>query len=165
VPSRTNTLPQRLTSNRKSMMTRSLRDASKGNAQYQSFVPEPYSRPCTGEFWRVRLLRDELTGEHCIEFQGVRLDETPLKLTIPAALRSEPMAVLRTLHGAGARLPNDRKIALKFIDKLIRSCPHRSVILTVKPGFRHGATGFVMPRRQGVVGRRGGPCRPHPARG
>jgi len=68
-------------------------------------------------------------------------------ITISARDRSEFDKIRRELCARDARLPEDRKAGLAFVESLIRATPKQAVQVVSKPGFRDGATGFVMPTR------------------
>ena len=132
-------------------MSESTRDSSQRNTRDGSprvgIVREPSDAPCrSGVRWKIRLLRNDLTGTDEIEIRGFRTDGTKLKIRLPAANRSDFKALTRELNARSARIPSALTKQREFVNLLVRSIPSQAVMATSMPGFRDGAQGFVMPR-------------------
>jgi hypothetical protein len=95
--------------------------------------------------WLSRLLRCELSGKHSFEIRFPTSDGKRGKLVLPLADRSETERVRRELMTLNAAMPLDKKEACAFVMEKLAALPSSAVILTDKPGFRDGATGFVSP--------------------
>lgn len=118
---------------------------TKVNSDYATFVHEPDATPCKPKYAvRVRLLQDELTGQHFMEVRCRRRDNIGATIIIPAELRSEPKKIMQKLDGQSIRLPDDPGAKKAFVMELIRATPTKAVLATQKPGFRNGATGFLL---------------------
>jgi hypothetical protein len=117
----------------------------KANSDYATFVHEPDATPCKPKYAvRVRLLQDELSRQHFMEVRCRRRDNARATVRIAAELRSEPKKIVQMLDGQSIRLPDDPGAKKAFIMELIRATPTNSVLVTQKPGFRNGATGFLL---------------------
>lgn len=115
------------------------------NSDYATFVNEPDSKPCKPKYaLRVRLLKDELTGQHSMEIRCRRRNDSRATIRIAAELRSEPKKIMQILDGQATRLPDDLAAKKAFIMELIRATPTNSVLVTCKPGFRNEATGYLL---------------------
>ena len=111
-------------------------------------VPEPNDPSCKPTAkWRVRFRRVELTGEFEIEICFCTRNGVRDTIIISARDRSDFEKIRRELCARDARLPEDRKASLAFVETLLRATPKQAVKVVCKPGFRDGATGFVMPAR------------------
>jgi hypothetical protein len=98
--------------------------------------------------WKVRLIKIGTTGRYEIDVQyRTRLGKIE-SLRVDAGLRSESDRIRRELDSRNARLPFDKKVALTFIENLIRQVPATPFIACASPVFCDGGMGFVMPNKQ-----------------
>ena len=114
-----------------------------------AWVDEPDVPECEPtKKWRVRLIKRQMTGKFEIEIGFRTRDRRPQIARIDAALRSDFNRIRRELDSRHARLPNDKRQALAFVEDLIRQTPTAPVIACASPCFCNRATGFVMPHKQ-----------------
>jgi len=114
-----------------------------------AWVNEPDLPECEPtKAWRVRLTKLQMTGKFEIEIGFYTRDGRQQIVRIDNASRSDFDRTRRELDSRHARLPNDKKQALAFVESLIRATPTAPVIACASPTFCNGATGFVMPRKQ-----------------
>jgi hypothetical protein len=128
--------------------TQPLSPANSASGQGWAFVHEPDdpSREPMSK-WRVRFRHNELSGQYDIEIRFRTRSGMRDTITIPARDRAEFDKSRRELCARDARLPEDRKASLKFVEALIGATPKEAIQVVSKPGFRDGAKGFVMPTR------------------
>ena len=113
-----------------------------------AFVYEPDDPSCEPTAkWGVRYRHVELTGQYDIEIRFRTRGRKRDTIIMSARDRSEFEKIRRELCARDARLPDDRKASTEFVEKLLRATPKQAVEVVSKPGFRDGATGFVMPAR------------------
>jgi hypothetical protein len=113
-----------------------------------AFVYEPDDPSCKPTAkWGVRYRRVELTGLYDIEIRFSTRGRKRDTIIMSARDRSEFEKIRRELCARDARLPDDRKASMEFVEKLLRATPKQAVGVVSKPGFRDSATGFIMPAR------------------
>ena len=128
--------------------TQPLSPANSASGQGWAFVHEPDDPSCNPNAkWRVRFRHIELSGQFDIQIRFRTRSRKLDTITISARDRSEFDKIRRELCARDARLPEDRKASLAFVESLIRATPKEAVKVVSKPGFRDGAKGFVMPTR------------------
>jgi hypothetical protein len=113
-----------------------------------ALVHEPDLRECRPRaVWGVRAIRNEMTNVHQIEIKLLTRQGTRDSLLIDSAQRADFDRVRRELEARNGRLPRDKKESLKFVEDLMRAVPVDPIIGCSSPGFRRGATAFIMPYR------------------
>ena len=114
-----------------------------------AWVNEPNVRECRPSArWRLLFLQLRMTGQFEIEIQFVTRDNHRGMLRIDNSRRADVDWIRRVLESRNARLPHDKKQALGFVERLVRSTPANAVIARASPGWCNGATGFVMPYKR-----------------
>jgi hypothetical protein len=100
----------------------------------------------TREKWRVSFLEIALTGRHEIEIRFCTRVGKRGVLRIDNSGRSDFERVRRELMSRNARLPDDKKDAIAFVQELMRRVPSRPIVAVSSPMFCANGTGFVMPK-------------------